>query len=265
MNRETGAKHWWTPLPVEFGDTATLSLGPLTARVHRGNDQWLIAWERESGDVEPVRSSLLLSTGEFHADNYSRHVSRSTGNLLAFKPLLADRPVVIQPRQPIFVMPDEELTLYLSSPVWAGIEAGEPPQPLRELPVLRLSDTWFGASTREGEICYSARTHARMTIEEVVWRPHRAVTPVRIHNRAHTPLPIEKLCLPVPLLSVYGDIDGRLWTESVSLARAVDSEMAALTIDGGAPRYARQAERLSGPRVIAERGGLVRAFSGLFG
>lgn len=266
VNKDTRASHWWESLPVDTGETAVLSLGPMTARIHRGSDEWLIAWEREDDDVEPVRGSLLLSTDEFHADSYTRYVTCGACGVVSVTPLLADRPVVIRPRQPVFVLPGEDTTLYLSSPIWIRIMAGDPPQSLQELSVLRLSDTWFGASTREGELCYSARTHGRKNLDEVIWRPHRAVTPVRIHNRAYDALPIEKLSLPVPLLSTYGDRDGRLWTESVSLTRTTDSELASLSIDAGAPGDALDAKLLSGPREYVEKSGLVvRAFSGLFG
>lgn len=266
MNREQAPAHWWEPLSVEGGETAILSLGPMTARVHHGSDEWMIAWEREGGDAEPVRGSLLHSSEEFRADRYTRHVTRGPGVAVTFTPMLADRPVVIHPHQPVFVLPGEDTTLYLSSPVWIRIAVGDPPQTLQELPVMRLSDTWFGTSTREGELCYSARTHGRKDLEEVIWRPHRAVTPVRIHNRADDALPIEKLCLPVPFLSIHGDRDGRLWTGGVSLTRTADHEMATLSIDPGAPGDARDPRLLSHAREAVERSGLVvRAFSGLFG
>jgi hypothetical protein len=265
VNPDKQTDHWWDPVPVESGDTAILTLGPLIVKVHRGSDEWLVAWEREDDNAEPVRASMLRSRDEFQADSYNRYVTCSASGIVSVKPLLADRPVVIRPRQPVFVLPGEDTTLYISSPVWIRIEAGDPPQSLQQISVLRLSDTWFGASTREGELCYAARTHARKALEEVIWRPHRVVTPVRIHNRAHDALPIEKLSLPVPLLSTYGDRDGSLWTESVSLTRAAEADMAVLRITPGAPSDARDAKLLTGPREIVEKGGLVRAFSGLFG
>jgi hypothetical protein len=131
--------------------------------------------------------------------------------------------------------------------------------------VQRLSDTWFGPSTREGELCYAARTHARNHLEQVPRRPHRAVTPVKVRNEAATLLPIEKLSLPVPMLSVYGDPQGGLWSEEVHLTRAADSDMASLRVVPGRPTFVTTADRLSGPRTEPGRGGLVRAFTDLFG
>lgn len=266
MAKSEHSGHWWAPFAIPVHETAILSLGPLTLHLHRGADEWLIAWEREEGDSEPLRAGITLSPEPLQADNYQRYVTASTAGEVVVNPLLADRPVVVKPRQPVFILPGEETTLYLSTPIWAQVSAGDPRRALQEISVLRLSDSWFGPSTREGELCYAARTHARNSLDEIQRRPHRAITPVRIHNRADAQLPIEKLSLPVPLLSIYGDDEGTLWTESINLIRTADSDMAAMTIDAGAPRHAPDAALLTGPRQHVEKSGLVvRAFSGLFG
>jgi hypothetical protein len=131
--------------------------------------------------------------------------------------------------------------------------------------MLRLSDTWFGPSTREGELCYSGKTHARHTLAEVPRRAHRAITPLHIRNEAASPLPLDKISLPVPVLSVYGAADASLWTETVTMIRGSDSDMAALRIEHGPPAYVGPVSLVSAPRREQARGGLVRAFNVLFG
>jgi hypothetical protein len=172
--------------------------------------------------------------------------------------------VVIRPRDPLFLLSGQETVMYLSTPLSLRVQVGEPAALLREVAMLRLSDTWFGPSTREGEICYAGRTHARHDLAEVPRRAHRAITPLKIVNHAASVLPLDRISLPVPLLSVYGAADGRLWTEGVSLQRASDSDMATLKIDRSPPAYAGEVVRLAGPRQPAARGGVVRAFSLLF-
>ena len=253
-------------MQMSSGQTASLHIGPCSLHLHRASDEWLLSWERKDNGEELARAEHSLSNEGLKSVKYNRYVFHSPQGQVTMKPVLADRPVVIRPRQPVFVLPGEDTTLYLSSPVWIRIAAGSPPQTLDEIPVLHLSDTWFGPSTREGELCYAARTHARNHLEEVPLRPHRAVTPVRIRNRSGKHLPIEKLSLPVPLLSVFGRDDGSLWTEGVSLTRTSDDDMAELKLNPGPPRDAPRAVLLSGPRQQPDRSGLVvRAFSGLFG
>lgn len=264
MSNEQELAPWWGPFQVPSGHRATLKLGPLVIHLHRGLDQWTVSSERGEEDNEPMLASRTLDQGGLTTDQFERYVLHSPGGELVFKPALADRPVVVRPRQPVFVLPEQQITLYISTPVWIRVEAGKPGQLLQQFPVIRLSDTWFGPSTREGELCYSARTHARHSLEELPLRQHRAVTPVRIHNRSHDQLPIDRLSLPVPLLSVFGGTGCSLWTEEVSLTHTAVDDLATLKIDPGPPRGAAGVRLLNGPRRHPERGGLVRAFSGLF-
>lgn len=265
MDPRHQTERWWTPFPIATGQTVALELGPLAVRLHKASGEWYLHWEYEQEDEDdPVTAERTVSTEPLAIENFDRFVC-GTDNTAALKPLLADRPIVVRPRQRVYVLPGEETTFYIGTPVWIRIEVGEPPRVLREIPVMRLSDTWFGPSTREGELCYAARTHARSSLQEVPRRPYRAITPVRIQNRALTQLPIDKLSLPVPLLSLYGNGEGELWTEGVSLTRASDSDMASLLVTSGPPHDAREAQLLTAPRIHPEKAGLVRAFSSLFG
>ncbi|MFU8817032.1 MAG: hypothetical protein ACNA7W_16925, partial [Pseudomonadales bacterium] len=117
----------------------------------------------------------------------------------------------------------------------------------------------------EGELCYSGKTHARHTLAEVPRRAHRAITPLRVRNEAATPLPLDKISLPVPVLSVFGAADGSLWTEAVTMIRGSDSDMAALRIEKAPTEFAGPVDLVSGPRREQAKSGLVRAFNVLFG
>jgi hypothetical protein len=260
----TESSQWWTSLEVPDGYRLSCELGPLCLDVYRGGDEWRLNWRYDDDmDLSPRREMALVAG--MPDEIKERYVHGGGSGRIALRPTLMDRPVVIRPREPVFLPSGQETTLYLSTPLCLRIEVGEPASLLREIPMVRLSDTWFGPSTREGDMCYSARTHARHSLFDVPRRPHRAITPLLIQNHATSVLPLEKLSLPVPTLSVYGSDDGNLWTEGVSLVRASDTDLAALRIDNEPPRYARNATLISEPRQPAERGRLVRAFSVLFG
>lgn len=257
---------WWEPQQVPVGQTLSCRIGPLHLRVEHTASEWRIAtdYEEEAPDAAPP-VVLELTFESLADDDIERFVMPRTSGPLRLKPLLPDRAVVIRPRQPLFLPSNSETVLYLSVPVWLQIQVGTSrPTVLREVPALRLSDTWFGPSTREGEFCYSDKTRARSTLAEVPYRPHRVLTPVRIRNEADTVLPLEKLSLPVPSLSVYGAADGSLHTQGVSLFRSSDSDMATMKIDEKLPTSNGPMTLISTPRQPG-RGGLVRAFSLLFG
>lgn len=266
MNDEQTSMPWWSRRDVAPGQGLCCVLGPLTLKLFRSADAWHLGLAREAVEERGAAEARVEWITQMpEGDDVERFVFGRSPEQLRLRPMLADRPVVVRARQSVFIPPGEEAMLYLSTPVWVSIDLGEPARALREIPVLSLSDTWFGSSTREGELCYAVRTHARSHLEEVPRRPHRAVTPVKVRNEAATLLPIERLSLPVPLLSVYGDAQTGLWTEAVNLTRSVDSDMANLQVISGRPAQAAGAERLSAPRTETGRGGLVRAFSDLFG
>ncbi len=260
-----GNRKWWEPVAVPCGYRLDCRIGPLSLQVYRGSREWRLSCSHvDESDAAPDVQIELLK-GQSAAEQVERYVCSGDNDMLRLRPMLMDRPVVIQPRDPVFLPGGEDITLFLSTPLCLAVEVGDPAVMLREVPMVRLSDTWFGPSTREGEICYSGRTHARHTVEEVPRRQHRALTPAKIRNLAATVLPLNKLSLPVPALSVFVSGDGSFWTESISLLRTADADMAELKIEPGAPEYGVNTELISGPRREAGRSGFIRAFSTLFG
>ncbi len=173
--------------------------------------------------------------------------------------------MISSPRAPFHLLPGQETTLYVGSPIWVRLRVGEPAIQIKELPTRRPSDTWFGGSTREGELCYAIKTRAVTDLERLPVFHRSAVTPVLIRNRAGDPLWLEKLKLPVPYLSLFGADDGRLWTEGVSLTRSDEGEMASLEVGSGPPDEASRGQLLTPARRTSEPNLIIRAFSSLFG
>lgn len=256
---------WWQQQNVPVGQTLECQLGPLSLQVHHGRGEWHVAKaqgdERDAG----VGATLRLRGGGIEGEEYERFIFAGASSELKLLPLLADRPVVIRPRQTVFLLSGEETTMYLSSPVTLRLIVGDPGIVLQDVPMVRLSDTWFGPSTQVGELCYAGKTSARHALDEVPRRPHRAVTPLHIRNEGAAALPLDKVSLPVPFLSVYGADDASLWTQKATMIRRSDSDMAVLKVDPAPPAYAGAVSLISGPRQSQARGGIVRAFSVLFG
>ncbi|GAB6043597.1 hypothetical protein [Endothiovibrio diazotrophicus] len=237
----------WTESRLAVGEEQTRTIGPLTLRARRLAKEWRIATATDDNMGDPLRFVF--------ADAPAR--------LRPF-PRQADRPVIIRPRVAFTLCAGEEVTLFVSTPLWLAVAVGELTDPLLETPVIRPSDTWFGPSTLEGELCYAGRTRAVLERSEVEPSPSHAVTPLRVVNRAATPLPLERVNIPAPALSIFREENGQLWSEAVTLLRDEDGEMASLKIDPGAPPQATRARRLTAPRKAVEGGMLIRAFGGLF-
>lgn len=248
---------------MDIGQCGEYCVGPLTLYLKRMSDEWQLAHERQPDARELHRISVSSLEAIPASLDVRRFVFSNCPTSFRLQPALLDRPMVVKTRQPVGIPSGEQLTFYISSPLCLQIELQHPSCLLEELPVLRLSDTWFGPSTQVGELCYADRTHARHSKEELPFRPHRAVTPVTILNNAPSMLVIEKLSIPVPLLSVYGAADGALWTEPLSLQRDDAHGFAEVKI-GKVADYAAGATLLAEPRRKVEKHLLVRAFAGIF-
>lgn len=257
---------WWDPAEIAAGGRARWRIAGLEVVAARSEHEWRLSYRR----LEPTPETA--SAWDFENDwreepedgRVERHVFSATQGPCRLLPLLADRPVVSSPRIPVYLQPGEEATLYVGTPLWLAVEVGDPPTRLAELPVHRPSDTWFGSSTLEGELCYAARTRAALNVASLPELSDRAVTPVLLRNAAGTSLAVDRLKLPVPFLALWEGRGSLLWTGGVTLVRSAEGTMASLEVEGGAPRSLDAGKLLTAPRQTSEPGRLIRAFSTLF-
>jgi len=264
---------WWGAVTLSTGQLARWRAGPSTVHAERRTSDWRI-WHESEADAYAVVAERARRVPDAPPEGAPtlRFSFAETPDTITVKPVLADRPVIVRPESPLTVPPGERVTLYVSSPVWMALklevrrprrgrsEATSEPVVLAELPTFRPSDTWFGASTREGELCYAVRTAARLELADLPLRPHRAVTPVTVENQAATPLALSRVSVPMPFLALHVDRAGRLWSDGVLFTREPDDDtsvkVTAFVPDGG--------ERLAPPRSTQGFGqALSRTFSRL--
>jgi hypothetical protein len=260
---------WWGRFSVDEGQTSQWQIGPLKLAVQRLLNEWQLAYERDEIMIEEANGWQLDQTAlDVNSLGYAqteRYTFGQTSSTLWVLPALADRPVVTRPWTPFYVTAGEETVMFVSSPLWVRIAVDDPPKILQEIPIRRPSDTWFGPSTMEGELCYASRTHGRLNFENVALQPQRAIIEVIIRNRADTTLLVERLSLPVPYLSLFETPEGLLWTESVTMVRTRDTGMATFDLVSRPPVQAGQAKLVSEPRQTPSRNMVIRAFGALFG
>jgi hypothetical protein len=263
---EPSALRWWGRFEIPEDHGGLWRVGPLELVVERRRHDWLVGW-REEGENMDQRLEVLgpIPAGEMpELDRVERYASRQTTAEIVVTPLLADRAVVSRPDVPFHLLGGDEVDLFVSTPVWIRLEAGEPLQALTEIPITRPSDTWFGPSTRVGELCYASRTTARLHLENLPPRPHRAVTPVLLRNRARQELLLERLNLPVPNLTLYFDTAQGLWTQQVVVERQPDRTLAQVRLEEGPPERVGSAVEVSPPRQAGSRS-VLRALGALLG
>ena len=262
---------WWGSVTLPVGGVARWRAGPSTVVAQRLASDWRIWHETEpdayAGDAERARR---VEDDPPDTAPTARFSFAETPDTITVTPILADRPVIVRPESALSIPPGERVTFYASAPVWMAIELqvrrpkrgskGPSPIVVAELPSFRPTDTWFGPSTREGELCYAVRTAARTEVADLPLRPHRAVTPVTIENQAATPMEITRIEAPMPFLALHFDRSGRLWTDGVLFTLEADDDTS-VKVTPGTPAGG---ERLAGPRDTRTFGQTIsRTFSRL--
>ena len=257
--------NWWDTYDVPMGRTLRWQIGPATLWVTRKPVEWSVG--RVDGR-DPVDNRLAIADDSEAPDgdevDVSRFAVRDESLAVRLTPALPDRPVIFKAARPFFVPAGEEATLFVSSPLWLRLDVGEKATELLDSPLQRPSDTWFGPDTLTGELCYASRTSARLHLEEIPVRPHRAITAVRIVNRAESSLPLENLKVPVPGLELFASGDGHLWTAALTLEREEDRDQARVRVTGR-PQVTTSLTPVAQPRTPTSRGVLIDAFGGLLG
>lgn len=275
MNDPESQPPWWGTFPLEPNTGGEWQVGPSTLWVYRSTHDWR-AVHRPSTDPDtadpmaqrsavtcPVPADEMAAVLEREDDALAtnRYSVRRTDETLALRPAMADRPVVARPEHPLSVLPDEAVTLYISTPLWMRIELVESARTLGEVPSHRMSDTWFGPNTQTGMLCYATRTAGRLRLDNVPPRLHRAVTPLKVHNQATEPLKLERVQLPAPHLALYATPDDVLWTDAVRMTHRTEREGAQVQVRPGSPADITRAEQVQAPREKERNALLTSTFS----
>jgi hypothetical protein len=258
-------KPWWGAINIPKNSSLLFDSQTFTLAVEHKIQEWCIHLKRNKQlEDDTNENAFSLSVGEFIPVDFtlmSRHIAPVETDVLDIKPSLADRTVVCRPKSPINILPGASVIIFLSTPVWLAVSVkGRQPILLKEIATQQLSDTWFGSSTLEGELCYASQTIGWLDIDQLPSSLLQVLTSLKIENKADSDLIFERIALPVTSLSLYVTDQGQLWTQNVGLIRENDGYYAKLKL-GNAKANTRL---ISGPRVESGHGKLIHAFSAIF-
>ena len=249
---------WETPVDLELGQRVRWNLGARVIWAERRTGEWRIGL-RETGREDVQYGSLDI--GPASDEDGPPRLRCSLGDAserLVLMPRTPDRPLVARTEVSLLVPPGGSTRVHVGIPLCAQIVAND--RPLHELPVLELSDTWFGTPL-EGILCYATRTH--LTMDEALLGPraHRALCSAEIVNHAPEPLVLDRLRIPAPNLGLWRMEDGQLRTDRLRLVRESGQEDGSVEVlDHGVGK----AERISEPRFPVSSGRVVRAFNAVW-
>lgn len=239
-------------------------LGPLWLQATRRAREWSLQWRCESDPLMPHLE--VIGPSEPVCDEEASLARFGFGvapEVVQLEPRLSDRPVVVRPENPFSVLAEETVSIYVSTPLWFVVHVGEPGRELMEQPSFRPSDTWFGPTPMEGELCYAGRTEARLVLENLDDTLSRAVTPIQIQNHSDKPLEVARLNVPIPHLTLYRPPGNRLWTEGLTVVHRSGTVLEDVKITHQVPTELESAERIAEARTDAQDNLFFRVFSKL--
>ena len=249
------------------GEAGYWRLGPLELWLQRLAREWRYAMvsreqeeEAEPGAVEVPWSGELPAPEEATC---GRFAFRSSPERVLLQPALADRAVVTRPETPLTIPAGEQVTIYVTSPLWLQLRRDEAGAPLLEVPAVRPSDTWFGPSPLRGELAYASRTRAVLDPGQLTPCGYRAVTPLLIDNRGQDAMLVDRVLVPVPQLELWADDGPQPWTSPVVVKRRDGGKLGEVDVLAGPPEQQPGARRIAPGRQPAEHG-VVRALASLF-
>lgn len=232
-----------------------IEAGDLDLSISRLTHEWLLNYHWQKRGNNGRLKACLAETTEPINGQLSRLAVSSDSCGLTLQAKLADRPVIVRPYSPLTIAAHHKITLYVSTPLWLTVCIADTQV---ELPLQQLSDTWMGALTGEGSLCYGSQTHARLDKSLLLKLPYRALTPVSIDNLSDENVTLERLSIPTPYLSLY-EGENQLTTEPLSFIMDVKNQQGSVTIGEAVGRKC-----ITPAREEANRGILTNTWENLF-
>lgn len=258
-------EHWWGEYTLGLNAQKCWSIGERAIVIKRKSTEWN-TWNIESVEQQ---QSITVSNGEhinlIDMPVMGRFLEKNTSESIKVYPLLADRPVIARPATPLTILAGERVQLFISTPIWFYAQTLPSKKSLVDLPFWRPSDSWFGSSTIDGQLCYAKYTSAKTKLDELELQPHKAITPIMVMNSDDKPLTINRINVPVNYLTLYHDDKSQLWTSGISITIEDDATDIELMIDKSIPTQFQPLTLISSPRLSLEHGKLIRRISNLFG
>lgn len=257
---------WWAEYEFSLDETRSLHLGPLQLWLQRQADEWRTYTVRGKDPFAPNFVALAPDAiAEIPSDATCRRFAfGQSPERIRLAPKMPDRPMVVRPDALLSVPPGATIELFVTHPLWLELVFGHPPVARESIAVFQSTESWFGPSAAEGELCYASRSSLQTEFTQLVLRPHRVISKLRIHNRGDSSLDIERIKIPLGHLSIFADENALLWTETVSLVRGDTNELTSMRILEGPPEQAKNAERLCVPELRSDTNLMERAIHALF-
>jgi hypothetical protein len=258
MNKKTDTLTFntpWREFDVPADQPLFLKIGPLKMWIISEHKELRMAWKRVDENSGESNSETEPDLSEWH-----RWAFKNKNPKIRLNPVLPDRPVLIIPENSFKIIEDASVRIFVRIPVWLRITiTGKPDTQLIEIPIIVLSNTWFG-NFLAGDLCYGISSGSRLSIMPDYSRPYMAICPLKLVDKAPEDLNVGKICLRVEHLTLFYGA-GQLWSSETVMTYRGDSEISETRYDSHAPPEADSAKLLTAPRNPVSKSIAARTFS----
>lgn len=249
----------WKELEPYEGDALRhYALGPLHLWIQRKHEEVWIA----HGYEQDLDGSEDPADGPPETMSWSRWAFKSPGQTITFTPAFPDLPIVVSSEFPLKISPGSKIQIFTRITIWIRIAFEKSDYLITEIPVVKLSKTWFGTPL-EGELCYWLTTKARRDLSQVEKKPYVVNCPIWITNKASEDLNFEKFCFRVERLGIHRAED-ELWAGETQIVYHGEELNSDITMTGKLPSNLSKGVLLSKPRNPLQKSLATRTFKKLF-
>jgi hypothetical protein len=187
----------------EFTDNQTLQFnaGYAEVLVKRIANGWLI---KSQVLDQPAATLEVEEIGGIDNDSEVFHFQTGKSNAMIVVPAFPQKAVVFRNNKNIKISAGESANLYFRIPLTMQFyfQEAKDENLLFEIPLKRLSDTWFGEAD-SGEPAFSIGNNYDTEISDVKDLPWEAITPVEIINNSTGVFELQRLILRVEDFSLF--------------------------------------------------------------
>lgn len=237
----------WDSFALAPGDRLRWAVRNVRLCFERDAQSWWVGQDTEANTLlgAEISSKPISEAQDRPTLTWQRWAFGEVRPLVAIRPAVPDRPLVVKTSPKTIVPPSCRATFFFSIPIWAAvaIPSLETPDILTDLVVIpgeRLSSTWFG-DFQTGVLCYALPFTMTMDPGELVRDPLTAICTFTVFNKSQSDLPIEKISVQASHLAIFRAQE-RLWTNEVFVSVKSDGDASRVRFGQQPPR---QLERVS--------------------
>lgn len=193
---------------------------------------------------------------------WARWANKVASDELELLPVFPDMPLIVHSEYPLKVSPNTKIQIYSRIPIWVRISLAGNNYQLIELPMIRLSRTWFGTPV-EGELCYHATTKARRDLSHSDKKPYIVSCPILIFNKSDEVLDFDNFCFRVERLSIFSH-DGEFWADETEIIYHGTNQNSDIIMTGKLPEDIDRKKLISKPRKKIQKSLATRTFKRIF-